>query len=77
MDFQNKIGYDASSNQKSFSAKGYDSLMCRKSIDKRGSADTCGALDTVEIDEDERQQFVSTLTKLKPNFDQYNTEEIK
>ena len=34
-------------------------------------------LDTVEVDEDERLQFIQTLSRLRPMLDKYNTEDIR
>ena len=34
-------------------------------------------LDSVEIDEDERLQFIQTLSRLRPMLDKYNTEDIR
>ena len=79
--------FESNYKDKKIRGKGYDSLLARSdvslerfriSIEKKNTPnDTYGPLDTVEIDEDERQQFVSTLTKLRPAFEQYNTIEIQ
>ena len=79
LDLHNNVNFDSNSKDRHLSQKGYDSLLRRsgissdnyydRSVDKSSvPIETCGALETVEMDEDERNQFVSTLTKLRPQL---------
>ena len=77
MEFQNAVDFDSNAKEdKHVSQKGFDSLLLKANISHfRASSneqampiETNGALETIAIDEEERQSFVTTLTRMRPGL---------